>query len=64
MDVAATAFIDEQLLTALGLVNMDMKEEYRQLVLLGCGLDTRPYRFHQSPPPTPPPLIALDPLKH
>jgi len=44
MDVAATAFIDEQLLTALGLVNMDMDEEYRQVVLLGCGLDTRPYR--------------------
>ena len=43
-DIAATKFVDEQMLTAVGLVNMDMKEEYRQVVLLGCGMDTRPYR--------------------
>jgi hypothetical protein len=53
MDVEATAVIDEQLLTALGLVNMEnmrMKEEYRQVVLLGCGLDTRPFRCCPHPP--------------
>ena len=43
-DVLATAYIDEQLLVALGLVNMDLKQEYRQVILLGCGFDTRPYR--------------------
>lgn len=42
--VVATRYIDEQLLTALNLVNMDLKQEYRQVVLLGCGMDTRPFR--------------------
>lgn len=43
-DVAATAYIDQQVLTALDLVDLDLKKEYRQVVLLGCGFDTRPYR--------------------
>lgn len=43
-DDTATAFLDEQLLTAVSLVNMDLEQETRQVVLVGCGLDTRPYR--------------------
>lgn len=45
-DNIATAFMDEQLLQAINLVNMDLEQETRQVVLLGCGLDTRPYRLH------------------
>lgn len=44
-DNIATAFMDEQLLQAINLVNMDLEQETRQVVLLGCGLDTRPYRL-------------------
>ncbi|CAL8470654.1 g10196 [Coccomyxa elongata] len=44
-DNIATAFMDEQLLKAINLVNMDLEQETRQVVLLGCGLDTRPYRL-------------------
>jgi hypothetical protein len=43
-DDIATAFLDEQLLTAVQMVNMDLEQETRQVVLVGCGLDTRPYR--------------------
>ena len=44
LDAVATRYIDEQLLKGLSLVNMDLKQEYRQVVLVGCGMDTRPYR--------------------
>ena len=43
-DNVATAFLDNQLLEAINLVNMDLDQETRQVVLVGCGLDTRPYR--------------------
>ena len=41
---AATAFLDEQLLTAVDTVDMHLKQETCQVVLVGCGLDTRPFR--------------------
>ncbi len=43
-DNLATAFLDDQLLEVINLVNMDLDQETRQVVLVGCGLDTRPYR--------------------
>ena len=43
-DDLATRFIDDSLATAAGLVNMDLRQDYRQIVLLGCGMDSRPYR--------------------
>lgn len=43
-DDVATAFLDHSLATAVGMVNMDLQQEYRQIVLVSCGLDTRPYR--------------------
>ena len=43
-DDIATAFLDERLLEALDNVDMELKQETRQVVLLGCGLDTRPHR--------------------
>ena len=48
-DDTATAVFDAQLLEAIELVNMDLKQQTRQVVLLGCGLDTRPYRHVFSP---------------
>ena len=48
-DDHATAVFDAQLLEAVELVNMDLKQQTRQVVLLGCGLDTRPYRHVSSP---------------
>lgn len=44
-DAAATAYLDEQLLRGVDIVNMDIRQEYRQVVLLGCGMDTRPFRL-------------------
>ena len=61
-------FVDDAVLSALSLVNMDLNQEasetagspaavhsvpadcccglqYRQAVLLGCGLDSRPFRY-------------------
>lgn len=43
-DDVATAFFDTQLQEAVQLINMDLQQETRQVVLLGCGLDTRPCR--------------------
>ncbi len=43
-DDLATAFLDQQLLAAIDSVDMQLKQEVRQVVLLGCGLDTRPFR--------------------
>ena len=43
-DDITTAFLDEQLLTAIDTVDMQLKQEVRQIVLVGCGLDTRPFR--------------------
>ncbi|KAK9819621.1 hypothetical protein WJX72_000343 [[Myrmecia] bisecta] len=48
-DEVATAFLDRQLLTAVSLVNMDLRQEYRQVVLVGCGMDTRPFRLVWPP---------------
>ena len=48
-DDLATRFVDDSLATAIGLVNMDLRQEYRQVVLLGCGMDTRPYRCTEVP---------------
>lgn len=44
-DILATKFLDDMALQAVGLVNMDLGQEYRQVVLLGDGMDTRPYRL-------------------
>ncbi|KAK9798150.1 hypothetical protein WJX73_010549 [Symbiochloris irregularis] len=44
-DDLATRFIDDSLATAIGLMNMDLRQEYRQIVLLGCGMDSRPFRM-------------------
>ena len=44
---AATAFLDEQLLSTVDMVDMQLKQETRQVVLVGCGLDTRPFRCGQ-----------------
>ena len=43
-DDVAVRFVDDAVLSALSLVNMDLRQEYRQAVLLGCGLDSRPFR--------------------
>jgi hypothetical protein len=42
--VMATAFLDQQLLQCADYMNMDTKEFYQQVVLVGPGLDTRPFR--------------------
>ena len=47
-DDMATAFLDEQLLTAIDTVDMQLQQEVRQIVMVGCGLDTRPFRFTTS----------------
>ena len=43
-DCIATRFVDDAVLSALSIVNMDLQQDYRQAVLLGCGMDTRPFR--------------------
>ena len=43
-DCIATRFVDDAVLSALSIVNMDLRQDYRQAVLLGCGMDTRPFR--------------------
>lgn len=48
-DNLATALLDVKLLEAVQLINMDLKQETRQVVLLGCGLDTRPHRHAYRP---------------
>ncbi|KAG2437414.1 hypothetical protein HXX76_006066 [Chlamydomonas incerta] len=50
-DVIATAYTDELLLRAVGLtaVNDITEGDYRQVVLLGDALDTRPYRLPWPP---------------
>lgn len=47
VDVLIARFLDEQLLEAVNLVNSDrsFSKEYNQVVLLGDGLDTRPFRL-------------------
>jgi len=47
LDVLIARFLDEQLLEAVNLVNSDRSftKEYNQVVLLGDGLDTRPFRL-------------------
>ena len=49
LDDLATAIFDSQLLEAVQLINMDLKQETRQVVLLGCGLDSRPHRHAEQP---------------
>jgi methyltransferase (TIGR00027 family) len=47
-DAAATAWIDAHALRASDLVNLDVDAggaEYKQVVLIGPGLDTRPFRL-------------------
>ena len=48
-DNLATALLDTKLLEAVQLINMDLKQETRQVILLGCGLDTRPHRYADLP---------------
>ena len=48
-DNLATALLDTKLLEAVQLINMDLKQETRQVVLLGCGLDSRPHRHAEHP---------------
>ena len=50
-DNLATALLDTKLLEAVQLVNMDLQQETRQVVLVGCGLDTRPHRHVDTVPP-------------
>uniref|UniRef100_A0A7S0WRI5 S-adenosyl-L-methionine-dependent methyltransferase n=1 Tax=Chlamydomonas leiostraca TaxID=1034604 RepID=A0A7S0WRI5_9CHLO len=47
MDALATRYLDELLLTALAATNVNTinKGDYRQVVLVGDGFDTRPYRL-------------------
>ena len=48
LDAAATAWIDTHALRAVDLVNLDVRAEgaeYRQVVLVSPGLDTRPFRL-------------------
>ncbi|PSC76936.1 S-adenosyl-L-methionine-dependent methyltransferase [Micractinium conductrix] len=46
-EALATRFLDEQLLRAVTIVNMerDLTQEYNQVVLVGDALDTRPFRL-------------------
>jgi hypothetical protein len=45
----ATAFLDQQLLRWASMVNVDLKQGYQQVVLVGPGLDTRPFRSAAIP---------------
>lgn len=45
LDALVARFLDEQLLKAVSLVNMDRKQEYNQVVLVGDAMDTRPFRL-------------------
>ena len=48
LDAAATAWIDTHALRAVDLVNLDVRAdgvEYRQVLLISPGLDTRPFRL-------------------
>lgn len=42
--IIATAFLDDQLLRLATMMNMDIQQGYQQIVLVGPGLDTRPFR--------------------
>ncbi|KAL4431269.1 hypothetical protein ABPG75_006525 [Micractinium tetrahymenae] len=46
-EALATRFLDEQLLKAVTIVNMerDLTQEYNQVVLVGDAFDTRPFRL-------------------
>ena len=58
LDAAATAWIDAHALSATDLVNMDVGgggAEYRQVLLLSPGLDTRPFRL-----PWPPGVVLFE----
>lgn len=43
--IIATAFLDEQLLRLATMMNLDIQQGYQQIVLVGPGLDTRPFRW-------------------
>lgn len=43
--ILATAFLDEQLLQLADMMNVDLQQGYQQIVFVGPGLDTRPFRW-------------------
>ncbi|GAB4822830.1 hypothetical protein N2152v2_009876 [Parachlorella kessleri] len=45
LDALVARFLDEQLLKATLLVNMERKQEYNQVVVVGDAMDTRPFRL-------------------
>lgn len=45
MRTLTTASALEQVLKAVGLANVARKQEYNQVVLVGDGMDTRPFRL-------------------
>ena len=44
----ATLFLDTQLLRMLDSVEPEVRQEFNQVVLLGDGMDTRPFRWVTS----------------
>jgi O-methyltransferase involved in polyketide biosynthesis len=44
-DLLVTRFFDEQALGAAGLANVSRNQDYNQVVLVGDGMDTRPFRL-------------------
>ena len=42
---AVDAFVDQQLLHVLSIVDAQLKQDFRQVVLVGDGVDTRPFRY-------------------
>ena len=45
----ATLFLDTQLLRMLDSVEPEVKQDFNQVVLVGDGMDTRPFRWVSSP---------------
>ena len=58
----ATLFLDTQLLRMLDSVEPELRQEFTQVVLVGDGMDTRPFRWvssQQGPSGMPAPGIGL-----
>eukprot|EP00884_Botryococcus_braunii_P004617 jgi/Botrbrau1/14156/Bobra.182_3s0096.1 len=43
--ILSTAFLDQQLLQLADMMNVDLQQGYQQIVFVGPGLDTRPFRL-------------------
>lgn len=48
-DLFTARFVDDQVLAATLLVNVNRKQDYNQVVLVGDGFDTRPFRLAWPP---------------